>query len=53
MPRIYIQNGVLSGVTGELKRLIKKDREYWIEFRESKKSINKRKRLKSKKDERA
>ena len=46
--KIYIQKGNLAGIEKELKRLVKKDREYLLELRETKTSINKRKRLKSK-----
>ena len=45
--RIYIQKGNLSGIEKELKRLVKKDREYLLVMTETKTSINKRKRLKN------
>ena len=46
--RLYIQKGILAGIMSELTRTVKKDREYLLELRETKTSINKRKRLKSK-----
>lgn len=47
---IYIQNGNLSGIESEIKRLVKKDREYRLEMHETKTSINKRRKLKNKND---
>lgn len=44
--KLYIQNGNLSGIESELRRLIKKDREYILEWKETKKSRNKRLKLK-------
>ena len=49
--RLYIQKGILAGIMSELTRTVKKDREYLLELRETKTSINKRKTLKQKKDE--
>ena len=50
--RLYIQKGNLAGIMSELARTVKKDREYLLEVHETKTSINKRKKLKQKKDER-
>jgi len=42
--KIYIQKGDLRGVLSELTRLIKTDREYSLELKETKTSRNKRKK---------
>lgn len=44
--KIYIQKGDLRGVESELKRIIKPDREYTVELKETKRSRNKRLKLK-------
>jgi hypothetical protein len=44
--KLYIQRGNLGGVESELKRLIKPDREYTVELKETKRS--RKKRLKAK-----
>lgn len=40
--KLYIQRGSLGGVESELKRLIKPDREYTVELKETKRSRKKR-----------
>ena len=42
--KIFIQFGDFRGVESEFKRIIKPDREYTIELKETKRSKNKRKR---------
>ncbi|MBV5329773.1 MAG: hypothetical protein JZU65_19455 [Chlorobium sp.] len=44
--KLYIQNGNISGIESELKRLIKKDREYVLEWKEIKRSRTKRLKIK-------
>jgi len=46
---MHIQKGNISGVISEMKRLIKKDREYILEWKETKDS--RRKRIKTKHDD--
>ncbi len=44
--KLYIQHGNISGIESELKRLIKKDREYVLEWKETKRSRTKRLKIK-------
>jgi hypothetical protein len=47
--KIYVTNGQISGAVGEIKRLVRKDREYVVELKETKQSKNKRLKNKLKK----
>ena len=45
--KIYIQKGDFRGVEKEFMRIIKPDREYTIELKETKRSRNKRKHVRA------
>ena len=41
--KTYVTNGALEGIFREIRRKVRKDREYTLEFKETKLSRNKRK----------
>lgn len=45
--KMFIQSGHLDGIFREIKRKVKSEREYTIEIKETKRSINKRKKLRN------